>query len=120
MLPSRCVPGGDGARHVDGAVNRVAPHAFLCPLPTQAPHIQDGQGWPITIPAPWYNETFPGLRAPRTPNYNFSATDHHWMIAQQPPMTQEQADHSDALYRARWQALLSLDDIIEGMSLDLG
>lgn len=36
------------------------------------------------------------------------------MIAQQPPLTQEQADHADALYRARWQSLLSVDDLIEG------
>jgi len=42
------------------------------------------------------------------------------MIAQQPPLTQEQADHADALYRARWQSLLSVDDLIEGGAGDTG
>ena len=30
-------------------------------------------------------------------------------------MTDEQALHSDALYRARWQSLLSVDDMVEGV-----
>ena len=30
-------------------------------------------------------------------------------------MTDEQAFHSDALYRARWQSLLSVDDMVEGV-----
>ena len=50
------------------------------------------------------------------PTAQYSATDHHWMIAQQPPMTQEQADHSDILYRARWQSLLSVDDVVAAIA----
>ena len=38
------------------------------------------------------------------------------MIRTQPPMTDEQAFHSDALYRARWQSLLSVDDMVEGVT----
>jgi hypothetical protein len=33
----------------------------------------------------------------------------------QPPMTDEQQEHSDALYRARWLSLLSVDDMVEGL-----
>ena len=66
-------------------------------------------------PAPWYNETFAGVAAPRTPNWNLSAPDHHWLVRQQPPMTDEQQQHSDELYRARHQALLSVDDMVEGL-----
>jgi N-acetylglucosamine-6-sulfatase len=88
---------------------------FFAYIAVKAPHIQDGAGWPITLPAPWYNDTFPGLKAPRTPNWNASCLDHHWMIRTQPPMTDEQAFHSDALYRARWQSLLSVDDMVEGV-----
>ena len=32
------------------------------------------------------------------------------MIRTQPPMTEEQADHTDELYRARLRSLLSVDD----------
>ena len=89
---------------------------FFAYIAVKAPHIQDGNGWPITLPAPWYNDTFPGLTAPRTPNWNASCEKHHWMIRTQPPMTDEQAFHSDALYRARWQSLLSVDDMVEGVT----
>jgi len=88
---------------------------WMAYIAVKAPHIQDGPGWPITLPAPWYNDTFKGLTAPRTPNWNASCPKHHWMIRQQPPLTQEQAERSDALYRARWQSLLSVDDMVEGV-----
>lgn len=92
----------------------AADRPFFAYIATKAPHIQDGDDWPITIPAPWYNKTFPGIAPPRTPNYNFSALDHHQLIASQPPITYEQAIHIDMLYRARWQSLLSVDDVVEG------
>jgi len=87
---------------------------FFAYVAVKAPHIQDGPGFPITLPAPWYNKTdlFPGLRAPRTPNWNASCPDHHWLIRQQPPMTAEQAQKSDDLYRARWLSLLSVEDLV--------
>ena len=37
------------------------------------------------------------------------------MVRTQPPMTEEQRQHSDELYRARWLALLSVDDMVEGL-----
>jgi N-acetylglucosamine-6-sulfatase len=37
------------------------------------------------------------------------------MIRTQPPMTEEQANHSDNLYRHRFQSLLSVDDMVEGV-----
>ena len=51
----------------------------------------------------------------RTPNWNLSCPGHHWLVRQQPPMTQEQADMSDLLHVARWQALLSVDDLVEDL-----
>ena len=62
-------------------------------------------------PAPWYENEFKGHKAPRTPNYNFSATDHHYVIRSQPPMTKDQASDSDNLFADRWRSLLSVDDI---------
>lgn len=88
---------------------------FFAYIAVKAPHIQDGPGWPVALEAPWYQHTFPGVRAPRTPNWNMSCAEHHWLVRQQPPLTEEQAARSDALYRARWQALLSVDDMVEGV-----
>ena len=91
--------------------------AFIAP---KAPHIQDGAGWPITLPAPWHAEALPGsTKAPRTASWNYSALDHHWMIAQQPPMTGEEAMHSDLLFRARHQSLLAVDDLVAAVHAEV-
>ena len=52
----------------------VAPHA---------PHV------PAT-PAPWYRNEFSKYKVPRTPNYNYSALDHHYIVRTQPPITATQ------------------------------
>lgn len=87
---------------------------FFAYIAVKAPHIQDGPGWPVALPAPWYNSSaiFPNLRAPRTPSWNASCPDHHWLVRTQPPMTAEEAEKSDALYRNRHLALLSVDDLV--------
>ena len=77
---------------------------FFTYISPHAPHV------PAT-PAPWYENEFKGHKAPRTPNYNFSATDHHYVIRSQPPMTEDQASDSDNLFADRWRSLLSVDDI---------
>ena len=74
----------------------VAPHA---------PHV------PAT-PAPWYANAFSGLKAPRTPSYNYSAKDHHYVIRSQPPIDAKVENMSDALFENRWRSLLSVDDIM--------
>eukprot|EP00947_MAST-08B_sp_MAST-8B-sp1_P004860 g4860.t1 len=93
---------------------------FFAYVAVKAPHIQDGPGWPMAIPAPWYSlnsssagSRFAGAKAPRTPNWNASCPDHHWLIRTQPPMTAEQARRSDELYASRLASLLSVDDMIE-------
>ena len=73
----------------------VAPHA---------PHV------PAT-PAPWYQDKFEGMKAPRTPNWNYSATDHHYVIRSQQPISAKVENESDSLFVNRWRSLLSVDDI---------
>ena len=65
---------------------------------------------PVVCVPPRYNDSFAGVQAPRTPNYNITAVDHHWMIRTQPPLTEEQAERADELYRARLRSLLTVDD----------
>ena len=74
----------------------VAPHA---------PHV------PAT-PAPWYADKFTGQKAPRTPSYNYSALDHHYVIRSQPPIDAKVENMSDSLFENRWRSLLSVDDIM--------
>lgn len=79
-------------------------HPFFAYISPHAPHV------PAT-PAPWYANEFADKKAPRTPNYNYSALDHHYVIRQQPPLTNKEGEGSDELFRNRWRSLLSVDDI---------
>mmetsp|Transcript_17006 Transcript_17006/g.36869 ORF Transcript_17006/g.36869 Transcript_17006/m.36869 type:complete len:346 (+) Transcript_17006:1-1038(+) len=88
---------------------------FMAYVAVKAPHIQDGPGWPVAIPPPWYTEAFEGVTAPRTPNWNVTGHGHHWLVRSQPPLTDEQAQRSDALYVSRWRALLAVDDIVTAL-----
>ena len=102
--------------HVDGGPLKP----FMAYISVKAPHIQDGPGWPVTLPAPAYKHSFDGIRAPRTPNWNATGLDqHHWLVRTQPGMSAEQLSHSDELYRARLRSLLSLDDLVEDLVTDL-
>lgn len=95
---------------------------FFAYIAVKAPHIQDGPGWPVALPAPWYDsdDFLPDtVSAPRTPNWNASCPEHHWLVRQQPPMTAEEAEKSDALYRQRHLSLLSVDDLVEEVISEL-
>eukprot|EP00048_Salpingoeca_helianthica_P017187 m.235967 g.235967 ORF g.235967 m.235967 type:complete len:493 (+) comp20371_c0_seq1:17-1495(+) len=81
------------------------PQPFVLLITPKAPHI-------AATPAPWYQHVFSDRFAPRTPSYNFSALDHHWLVAQQGPITHNESLQIDELFRNRWRSLLSVDDII--------
>lgn len=84
---------------------------FFVQVAPKAPHV-------AATPAPWYADEFSDLKAPRTPNYNASSEllqNHHWLIAQQGPITTSQAVDIDNLFRDRWRTLLSVDDAIAAM-----
>lgn len=90
----------------EAALQSHAP--FFAYVAPHAPHV------PAT-PAPWYRNEFSGDRAPRTPNYNYSALDHHYMVRSQPPITSSQEAGVDELFRNRLRTLLSVDDIMESL-----
>ena len=97
----------------NGTARGGHPHPpFFAYVGVHAPHLP-------STPAPWYADntfTDPSLATRyRTPNFNYSATDHHWCVAQQPPITQAQAVGIDSLFRDRWRTLLSVDDMVEGL-----
>ena len=75
-----------------------------------APHAPHG----AAIPAPEHAAAFgpTGLRAPITPSWNVSARDHHWLVAQQPPVRESEVLRGDQKFTQRWQCLLSVDELI--------
>jgi N-acetylglucosamine-6-sulfatase len=93
----------------------AANEPFFVAVASKGPHV------PAT-PAPWYATAFSDRSAPRTPDYNASKeqlSGHHALIANQEPITEEQGQQIDELFRNRWRTLLSIDDAIEGMVQEL-
>eukprot|EP00035_Acanthoeca_spectabilis_P008264 m.151280 g.151280 ORF g.151280 m.151280 type:complete len:448 (+) comp14288_c0_seq3:886-2229(+) len=76
-----------------------------------APHAPHG----LALPAPWYTKLTINATAPRSPSWNYSATDHHWLIAQQPALTTAEAATFDSKFRKRWQCLRAADDTIAAL-----
>ena len=56
---------------------------------------------------------YSGLKAPHTPNYNASASDHHYLLQTQQAMSA--SDDSDKLFRNRTRTVLSVDDIMKSL-----
>ena len=90
-----------------------------------APHSPHG----AAIPEPKYSGVFgsaakapasPRVRAPVTPSWNVSGADHHWLVAQQPPVTAEEVAHSDTMFARRWECLLSYDDLVGTIVAEVG
>ena len=88
---------------------------WMVTVASKAPHK------PFT-PAPWYAEGsgpasawIDKLTAPRTPDYNASCPGFHWTVAHQPPLTDQEAAETDAVFRNRWRASMSVDDTIASM-----
>ena len=96
------VIGNQTMAFLKGVLNDTKP--FFAYIAPHAPHV------PAT-PAPWYASEFSGLKAPRTPNYNFSAHDHHYVIRSQDGLTATVEQEVDELFENRWRTLLSVDDI---------
>eukprot|EP00911_Craspedida_sp_UC1_P002886 UC1_evm4s2111 len=80
-----------------------------------APHAPHG----MSIPAPWYANLRISARAPRDPSWNFSATDHHWLVAQQPPITTQEARRYDIEFANRWRCLRAVDDMVDALLTEL-
>lgn len=69
-------------------------------------------------PAPQYADMYPGIQAPRQPNFNVRIGDTHWFEQAQGvsgPLDNNAVEWVDLLYRRRLQTLASVDAAVEGM-----
>lgn len=69
-------------------------------------------------PAPQFQDLYPGIQAPRHPNFNRRINDTHWFeedMGAVGPLDSNALDWVDLLYRRRLQTLASVDSMIEGM-----
>lgn len=95
--------GNASVKFVEKALQEDKP--FFVYIGPHAPH------YPAT-PAPWYEDTFPIIHPPFTPNYNYTAKDHHFLLRQQKPLNDYEAELITDLFRDRWRTLLSVDDLL--------
>ncbi|KAG8141234.1 hypothetical protein E2320_006878 [Naja naja] len=64
--------------------------------------------------APHYKSAYGTLKAPRNGSFNVHGKDKHWLIKQaKSPMSNNSIQFLDRVYRARWQTLLSVDDMVQ-------
>ena len=64
-------------------------------------------------PAPQYNETYAGMRAPRLPSYNVTGQkDKNFLLRDIIPMNERHANVSDVVFQRRWSTLRSVDDMV--------
>lgn len=80
---------------------------FFAYVAPPAPH------QPFT-PADRHKDTFPDMKAPRTPNYNMPSgnLDKHWLVSFNRKIPDSLLTTLDMYYRMRWQSLLAVDEII--------
>uniref|UniRef100_A0A1W7RGZ6 N-acetylglucosamine-6-sulfatase n=1 Tax=Agkistrodon contortrix contortrix TaxID=8713 RepID=A0A1W7RGZ6_AGKCO len=64
--------------------------------------------------APHYKSAYGTVQAPRDGSFNVHGKDKHWLIKQaKTPMSNSSIEFLDHVYRARWQTLLSVDDMVQ-------
>lgn len=97
------VIGNESLRFVESSLQAGRP--FFAYIGFHAPHLR-------STPAPWYKDEFPHLTAPRTENFNFRGFTHHYLVRNQPPLSDKTVAAIDSLYRHRQRSLLSVDDIM--------
>ena len=93
-------------------VSGAPPKPFFLYLAPHAPH-------GMALPAPWYASLPVNSTAPRTPSWNHSGLEHHWLIRQQKPLQQEEAAKFDVHFQNRWRCLRAVDDLLAAMDQEL-
>lgn len=95
--------------------NQTHDKPFFAMISTPAPHA------PFT-PENKYKNIFKNISAPRTKNFNIGAKDFekHWLMTMEPKtLSEEIVSKIDEFYRSRLETLLSVDDLVEEIVLQL-
>ena len=94
---------GDGVRFINQAAHAKVP--FFLELASFAPHSP-------YVSAPRDSRDFPGLRAPRPPNFDVVPTAAPQWLAGHPPLTRRQIKKINSAFRRRAQSVQAVDRMI--------
>ncbi|KAF2885334.1 hypothetical protein ILUMI_20803 [Ignelater luminosus] len=85
---------------------------FFMMLATPAAHA------PFT-PAPRHEKLFPDTKAVRTPSFNYSSSDKHWLVRLPPKFLPSDVTILNDMQKHRLQTLVAVDEIVEEVILKL-
>jgi len=98
---------GYATRFVESTENSDDP--FFAYLATNAPH-------PPAKPPARYEDSFEGVKAPRTPSFNEQdVRDKPRAVRNLPPLSQRKIDALDARYRQSLQSMAAVNDMLEDL-----
>ncbi|KHN95381.1 arylsulfatase precursor [Metarhizium album ARSEF 1941] len=80
----------------------VGPHSY----------VDSGRGFSNPVPAERHKNLFPGVRVPRSANFNPSKPGDASYLKTLPRLSSTQVSYLDGFYRSRLQALQSIDDMV--------
>ncbi|CAJ2513380.1 Uu.00g014990.m01.CDS01 [Anthostomella pinea] len=99
---------------LDDAISKDAP--FFIGVAPIGPHAETISGsFNPPVPAKRHKDLFPGLKVPRTENFNPDVSSGASWISQLAQQNQTVVDYNDEFYRARIQSLQAVDDLIESI-----
>lgn len=87
---------------------RLENSPFFMMLSTPAAHE------PFT-PALRHQNAFPGAKAVRTPSFNYSSSDKHWLVRMPPNTLPSDVTFLDDIHRHRLQTLLAVDELVQAL-----
>ncbi|KAK2612612.1 hypothetical protein QQS21_001384 [Conoideocrella luteorostrata] len=80
------------------------------------PHANtDQHGFTTPIPADRHKDLFPGVKVPRSPSFNPDKRGDVSYLKKLDKLSDRQIEYSDNFYRARLQALQSVDELVGGL-----
>ncbi|XP_057664094.1 N-acetylglucosamine-6-sulfatase-like [Diorhabda carinulata] len=87
---------------------RATDRPFFMVISPPAPHS------PFT-PADRHKDKYAGTKAVRSPSFNHSGLDKHWLIRMPPEYLPDDVDILDNAQQHRLESLLSVDELVEGL-----
>ncbi|GLV36749.1 uncharacterized protein CBL_02416 [Carabus blaptoides fortunei] len=87
-------------------LDNINDEPYFMMLATPAPHA------PFT-PAPRHRDRFPNVQALRTPAFNYTPTNKHWLLQMPPNNLPGDVSHLDQIQEHRFESLLAVDEMVQ-------
>ncbi|KZZ95495.1 arylsulfatase precursor [Moelleriella libera RCEF 2490] len=106
---------------IDAGRQRRPRRPFFLAITPIGPHanVDKGGAFEAPIPARRHSHLFPDVKVPRSPNFNPDTAGNVSYLKHLPRLSDSQITYGDAFYRARLQALQSVDELVARVVAEL-